>query len=150
MSIFAQNDSTSQRIMLRKIAASIIPPKHFTYDSITDKIFHQGSLASIQANEVKNRNYKKITAAITEKYMVSQGFELLEKRDTKMLDNSDAVLFRCRFSSHDDKGNKLDFIRLMLFTGTENTIWITADYPECMEKLIEKAITSSIISVHKN
>ncbi|MBO7480960.1 MAG: hypothetical protein J6T63_02505 [Bacteroidales bacterium] len=136
--------------MLRKIAASIIPPKHFTYDSVTDKITHQGSLASIQANEVKNRNYKKITAAITGKYLASQGFELLEKRDTKMQDNSDAVLFRCRFRSHDDKGNELDFIRLMLFTGTENTIWITADFPECMEKLIESAITSSIITISKN
>ena len=136
--------------MLRKTAASIIPPKHFTYDSITDKIFHQGSLASIQTKEVKNRNYKKITAAITGKYMASQGFELIEKSDAKMLDNNDAVLFRCRFRSHDDKGNELDFIRLMLFTGTENTIWITADFPECMEKLIESAITNSIISVQKN
>ena len=149
-SIFAQNDSTIQRIMLRKTATSIIPPKHFSYDTITDKVTHQGSLASIQVNEIKNRNYKKITAAITGKYMASQGFDLLEKRDTKMLDNNDAVLFRCRFKSHDDKGNELDFIRLMLFTGTENTIWVTADFPECMEKLIESAITSSIISVQKN
>ena len=82
--------------------------------------------------------------------MASQGFELIEKSDAKMLDNNDAVLFRCRFRSHDDKGNELDFIRLMLFTGTENTIWITADFPECMEKLIESAITNSIISVQKN
>ena len=66
---FAQNDTANQRINLRKISASIILPKHFVYDSITEKISHPGSLATIQINEVRNRNYKKITAAITEKYM---------------------------------------------------------------------------------
>ena len=68
--MFAQNDTISQRIALHKISASIIPPKHFTYDSITDKVSHLGSLASIQVKEVRNRNYKKITAAMTEKAAV--------------------------------------------------------------------------------
>ena len=148
--MFAQNDTASQRITLHKISASIIPPKHFEYDSISDKISHPGSLASIQVNEVRNRNYKKITDAMTEKYMASQGFILIEKQDTKMQDGNDAILFKCRFKSHDDKGNEMDFIRLMLFTGKESTIWITADFPECMGKLIETAIISSITSVQKN
>jgi len=147
---FAQNDTANQRINLRKVSASIIPPKHFVYDSITEKISHPGSLATIQINEVRNRNYKKITAAITEKYMASQGFELLERKNTKMQDNSDAVIFRCRFKSHDDKGDEMDFIRLMLFFGTENTIWVTADFPECMENLIESATTNSITTIIKN
>ncbi len=148
--MFAQNDTASQRITLHKISASIIPPKHFEYDSISDKISHPGSLASIQVNEVRNRNYKKITAAMTEKYMASQGFGLIEKREIKMQDSKDAVLFKCRFKSRDDKGKELSFIRLMLFTGTENTIWVTADFPECMEKLIETAITSSIKTINEN
>ena len=147
---FAQNDSINQRATLHKISASIILPKHFTHDPITDKISHPGSLASIQVNEVRNRNYKKITDAMTEKYMASQGFILIEKQDTKMQDGNDAILFQCRFKSHDDKGNEMDFIRLMLFTGKESTIWITADFPECMGKLIETAIISSITSVQKN
>ena len=82
--------------------------------------------------------------------MASQGFELLERKNTKMQDNSDAIIFRCRFKSHDDKGNEMDFIRLMLFFGTENTIWVTADFPECMENLIESATTNSITTIIKN
>ncbi|MBR5982891.1 MAG: hypothetical protein IK025_04085 [Bacteroidales bacterium] len=150
MPLFAQNDSTNQRITLHKISASIIPPKHFIYDSITDKISHPGSLATIQINEVRNRNYKKITAAMTEKYMASQGFALIDKLETKMQNGDDAVIFRCKFKSHDDKGRELDFIRLLLFTGTESTIWITADFPECMGKLIERAITDCITSIQNN
>lgn len=146
---FAQNDSTGQRITLRNISASIIPPKHFVYDSITDKITHPGTLTSIQINEVRNRNYKKITAAMTEKYIASQGFALIDKFETKMQNGEDAKIYRCSFRSNDDKGKEIDFIRLMLFTGTENTIWITVDFPECMEKLIETPIIGSITSVQK-
>ena len=149
MTAFAQNDSTDQRITLKKISASIIPPKHFVYDSISDKITHPGTLTSIQISEVRNRNYKKITAAMTEKYIASQGFALIYKQETKMQNGEDAIIYRCSFKSVDDKGKEIDFIRLMLLTGTENTIWIIADFPECMEKLIETPIIGSITSVQK-
>lgn len=147
--IFAQNDSVRQRITLHNTTASIIPPKHFEYDSLTEKISHPGSLATIQMKEIKGRNFKKITSAMTEKYFAAQGFELLDSKTTIIQDGNEAVIFRCRFRSHDNDGRELDFIRLMLFTGDENTIWVTADFPECMDKLIEAPITNSIMSISK-
>ena len=147
---YAQEDTASQRITLKKISASIIPPKHFEYDSVTDMISHKGSLSSIQIKEVKNRNYKKITAAITSEYMEKQGFTLINRQEIKMQDGEDAIIFTSRFKSHDANGKEMDFIRLMLFSGKESTIWITADFPECITKQIETPIKNSITSITKN
>ena len=81
---------------------------------------------------------------MTDKYMKSQGFELLEKMETTMQNGDEAVIFRCRFRSHDANGKELDFIRLMLFSGKENTLWITADFPECIAPQIEEPIRESM------
>ena len=81
---------------------------------------------------------------MTSKYMKSQGFELLERQETTMQNGEDAEIFRCRFRSHDANGKELDFIRLMLFSGKENTLWITADFPECIATQIEEPVTESI------
>ncbi|MBO7572451.1 MAG: hypothetical protein J6T48_09900 [Bacteroidales bacterium] len=150
VSATAQDSIANARITIPGTSTSIMPPKHFDVDSISGIISHQGSLATIRTMVVKNRNYKKITSAITGKYIATQGMELLDRQDIKMQDESDAVIFKCRFRSHDNKGNEMDFIRLMLFTGNENTIWITADFPERMQKLIESAIFNSITSIREN
>ena len=146
----AQDSVVIQPITIKGTSISIIPPKHFEYDSISGRILHEGSMSSIQVNEIKKRNYKKITSAMTEKYMQSQGMELLDKQETSMLDGNEAIVFRCRFKSHDAKGRELFFIRLMFFTGTENTIWATADFPECIAKQIEAPITNSIKAITQN
>ena len=143
----AQNDNTSQRIKLHSI--SIIPPKHFEYDSVTDRIFHQGTMTTIQIQTVSNRNFKRITSAITDKYMKSQGLEPLDRQEITMQDGNEAVIFRSRFKSHDANGKELYFIRLMLFTGKESTIWATADFPECISKQIEEPILNSVKSINK-
>ena len=141
----AQNDSLSQRIKLHDI--SIIPPKHFEYDTASDKIFHQGSMSSIKIQIVTNRNFRRITSVITDKYIMSQGLEPLGKQETSMQNGDEAIIYKCRFKSHDDNGKELYFNRLMLFTGKESTIWVTADFPECIAKQIEEPITSSIKSI---
>jgi len=148
--ICAQEDTANQRIILKKVSVSIIPPKHFEYDSVTDMILHKGSMASIQTKEVKNRNYKKITAGITSEYMATQGFILIDRQEIKMQDGEDAILFTSRFKSHDANGKEMDFIRLMLFSGKESTIWTTADFPECLTKQIETPIKNSITSITRN
>ncbi len=142
----AQNDT----VTLRSISAYIIPPKHFEYDSINDKISHPGSMATISAREIKDRKFKQITSAITKEYMAAQGFEFIDKQATTMEDGNEAIIFKCKFKSHDANGNELYFIRLMLFTGKESTIWITADFPECIAKQIETPITNSIKTIIKN
>lgn len=141
----AQNDTISQRVKLHGI--SIIPPAHFEQDTITNRITHQGTMTYIQTHIVTNRNFKRITSAITDKYMRTQGLDLLDKQETKMQDGNEAIIYRSRFKSHDANGNEMDFIRLMLFTGKENTIWVTADFPECIAKQIEAPITNSIKTI---
>ena len=146
----AQDSIAIQPITIKGTSISIIPPKHFVYDSISGRILHEGSMSSIQVNEIKKRNYKKITSALTEKYMQSQGLELLDRQETTLHDGNEAIVFRCRFKSHDAKGMELIFIRLMFFTGKENTIWVTADFPECIAKQIEAPITNSIKAINQN
>lgn len=141
----AQNDTLSQRIKLHNI--SIIPPKHFEYDTTSDKIFHQGSMISVQIREIKDRKFKQITSAITDNYIMSQGLEPLGKQEVTMQDGNEAIIYRCRFKSHDVNGKELYFIRLMLFTGKESTIWATADFPECIAKQTEEPITNSIKTI---
>ena len=141
----AQNDSLNQRIKLHDI--SIIPPKHFECDTASNKIFHQGSMTSIQIQIVTSRNFRRITSAITDKYIISQGLEPLGKQETSMQNGNEAIIYKCKFKSHDNNGKELYFIRLMLFTGKENTIWTTADFPECIAKQIEEPLTSSIKTI---
>lgn len=104
-------------------------------------------MTTIQVKEAKGQNFKKITAAMTKKHFESQGFTFLSKEETQMQDGNDAVIFRCKFSSHDNNGNEMTFIRLMLFTGKENTIWATADFPECISTQIEEPIKNSLTSI---
>jgi len=143
----AQDNADSLRIHFPNAETSIIPPKHFEYDSLTNRLVHPGTMSQIQVAKVTNRPYKKIAAAITKDYMASQGFELLDKQECKMSSGEDAVIFRSRFLSHDENGNDMYFIRLMLFTGNKNTIWVTADFPECISKQIEETIRESMKSV---
>lgn len=148
-SVAAQNIDDSQRVVFPNAAASIIPPKHFEHDSLSTRLVHTGTMSHIQISKVTNRPYNKIAAAITKEYMATQGLELIDKHNCKMLSGNDAVIFKSRFLSHDEKGNDMYFIRLMLFTGDKNTIWITADFPECISKQIEKAIENSMISAEE-
>lgn len=141
----AQNDTIVQRVKLHGI--SIIPPKHFEHDSSSNRIFHQGTMTSIQIHIVTNRNFKRITSAITDKYMQAQGLEPIDKQATTMQDGNEAIIYRSRFKSNDANGNEMYFIRLMLFTGKESTIWATADFPECIAKQIEAPITNSIKTI---
>lgn len=143
----AQNSADSLRIHFTKIRTSIIPPKHFEYDSLTNRLVHPGTMSQMQVAKVTNRPYKKIAVAITKDYMASQGFELIDKQECKMNSGENAVIFKSRFLSHDENGNEMHFIRLMLFAGSTNTIWITADFPECISKQIEEAIKESMKTV---
>lgn len=145
LSANAQNDSLSQRIRLHNI--SIIPPKHFEHDTATDRIFHQGAMTSIKIQAITNRSYQRITSAITEKYMKTQGLEPLEKQEIAMQDGNEAIIFKSRFKSQDGNGKELYFIRLMLFTGKNSTIWATADFPECIAKQIEEPISNCLKSI---
>ncbi len=137
------------RIRISNTSITIIPPRHFEYDPHTDRIAHAGSLASIHVSEVKGTGYKKITDRITRDYLKSQGLDLTDREYTKTQNGNDATIFRCKFMSHDDKGNALEFERLMFFSGEQNTIWITADYPTCMKKLIGETILNSILSAQQ-
>ncbi len=145
--LVAQNVDDSLRIFIPSAEASIIPPKHFEYDSLSNRLVHTGTMSYIQITKVANRPYNKIASAITKEYMASQGFELTDKQNCKMLSGDDAVIFKSRFLSHDENGNDMYFIRLMLFTGNEDTLWITADFPECIAKQIEETIKESTKTV---
>ena len=145
----AQESDDNMRILITNAEASIIPPKHFEYDSLTNRIVHIGTMSYIQVAKVANRPYNKIATAITKEYMASQGFELIDRQNCKMLSGKDATIFRSRFLSKDENGNDMYFIRLMLFTGSKNTIWITADFPECISKQIEEAVRNSMLSTEE-
>lgn len=147
LQIYSQNDTINQRITLHNIQVNIIPPKHFDVDTSNNRISHQGTMSSIQIRKVNGRSFRKITSAMTKEYIAAQGFELLEKKEITMQDGSEAEILRCRFSSHDTNGKVMNFIRLMLFTGNDDTIWATADFPECMEKLIGTPIRNSITTI---
>lgn len=144
--VHAQESNDTLRILITDAEASIIPPKHFEYDSLTNRIVHVGTMSQIQVSKVTNRPYNRIAAAITKEYMASQGFELIDKQNYKMQSGHDATIFRSRFLSKDENSNDMYFIRLMLFTGSKNTIWVTADFPECISKQIEEAVRNSMLS----
>ena len=147
--VHAQESVDSLRILIPNAETSIIPPKHFEYDSLTNRIVHVGTMSQIQVSKVTNRPYNKIAAAITKEYMASQGFELIDKQNYKMQSGHDATIFRSRFLSKDENSNDMYFIRLMLFTGSKNTIWVTADFPECISKQIEEAVRNSMLSAEE-
>ena len=103
----AQESDDNMRILITNAEASIIPPKHFEYDSLTNRIVHIGTMSYIQVAKVANRPYNKIATAITKEYMASQGFELIDRQNCKMLSGKDATIFRSRFLSKDENGNDM-------------------------------------------
>lgn len=146
ISAIAQDIAENNRIVLKGTPTSIIPPKHFEYDSLTNRLLHPGTMSQIRITKIANRSYKAIAEAMTDEYITAQGYEPLGKQEYKMESGADAIIFRNRIKSHDDKGNEMYFIRLMLFSGDKNTIWITADFPECLSKQIEEPIMESMLS----
>ncbi len=141
----AQSDI--KRINIANTSASIIPPKHFEYKADANTLTHKGSLCTILIKEIKGKNYKRITKGLTKKYLTTQEFTLISTEDTKTAKSKNATIIICSFKSRDTKGNSMNFTRIMLFTGDENTIWITADYPTNHEKLLKDVILTSILSI---
>ncbi len=120
----------------------LIPPEHFVVDETINGFVHPGSATTIQVIEVPGNSMETIDIAMTEEYIASQGYELLDRIETTTEKQQKAIIYLVSFFS-----NEVEYERAMFFTGEKDLIWINVNYPVTMKKLIFPAIEACLKSV---
>ena len=129
----------------------ITPPAHFKYVDAIKGFVHVGTSASITIEEIENISYLQITQGLTPEYFAGQNATLISSEDVKTLSGMDEKLYILGFTttSNDTSRKVLHYERMMLFTGDyQHTIWVSANYPELLKKVLYFVLKESLLTVH--
>jgi hypothetical protein len=129
----------------------IIPPAHFKYVDAINGFIHVGTSASITVQELDNISYLQIIEGLTPEYFAKQNVTVLNSEDVKTRSGMTGKLYTLGFStvSNDSAKKILHYERLMLFTGDyQHTIWLSANYPELLKKVLYNVLKESLLTVN--
>jgi hypothetical protein len=129
----------------------IVPPAHFKYVDAISGFIHVGTSASITIQEIDNISYLQITEGLTPDYFAKQNATVLNTEDVKTMSGMTGKLYTLGFStvSNDTSKKVLHYERLMLFTGDyQHTIWVSANYPELLKKVLYGVLKESLLTVN--
>ena len=132
----------------------MVPPAYFKAFMKDGKFgfIHEGAASSISIEEIKGSAYTLIVKGMTKEYFEKQGVTLIAQEEVKTRQNKDGTLMLVGFKVKSKDGEKeVEYERLMLFTGDYNrTIWINANYPAMVRKVLLAALRESLLSVQFN
>ncbi len=120
----------------------MIPPEYFQVDAGIKGFVHPGSACTIQVVEIQGISHETIENSMTEEHIANQGYVYKEKIITQTRKGKRAACFVVSFVSEG-----IEYERIMMFTGDENTIWVNANYPVELKKLLFPAIEAALLSV---
>jgi hypothetical protein len=129
----------------------ITPPAHFKYIDAIKGFVHVGTSASITIQEIDNISYLQVTQGLTPEYFAEQNATLIGSEDIKTKSGMDGKLYILGFTttSNDTSKKILHYERMMLFTGDyQHTIWISANYPELLKKVLCPVLKESLLTAH--
>ena len=109
-----------------------------------------GTSASINVVEIDNISYLQITEGLTPAYFAEQNATIINVTDVKTKSGMDGKLYTLSFNvtANDTSKKVLQFEKMMLFTGDyQHTIWISANYPVMLKKVLYLVMRESILSV---
>jgi hypothetical protein len=158
---FSQNYTQHQKdsilnayVTLPNSDIKMVPPAFFKAFLKDGKFgfIHEGAGSSISIEEIKGTAFTLLVKGMTKEYFAKQGVTLIAQEDVKTKQNKDATLMLVGFKVKSKDGEKeVEYERLMLFTGDYNrTIWINANYPAIIRKVLLAALRESLLSVQYN
>jgi hypothetical protein len=128
----------------------ITPPAHFKYVDAFKGFIHVGTSASITIQEIENISYLQIVEGLTPEYFAKQKATLISSEDIKTKSGMEGKLYVLGFTttSNDTSKKVLHYERMMLFTGDyQRTLWISANYPELLKKVLYFVLKESLLTV---
>lgn len=131
----------------------ITPPAHFKFVEKINGFIHLGSSASITATAVDGTSYLQVAEGLTPEYFKTQNAILISCEDVKTASGMEGKLYTLSFqtTSNDTSKKVLQFERMMFFTGDYNrTIWLNANYPALLKKLLYSVMRESLLTVKFN
>jgi len=110
---------------------------------------HKGSASTLMINEISNSPFSFTSDHFNAENLEKDGAKLIDKQELKTSSGQDAVLYTLTLSiKSKDNTTNVDFERMVLITGNENTtVYVVANYPVIIKKLIQETMKTSITSV---
>jgi hypothetical protein len=110
---------------------------------------HKGSASTLMINEISNTPFNYSANHFNAENLEQDGAKLIDKQELKTSSGQDAVLYTLTLSlKSKDNTSNVDFERMVLITGNENTtVYVVANYPVIIKKLIQETMKTSITSV---
>ncbi len=142
-----------ERIPVPGTYVSIKTPTHFTYSEKSKAFIHSGSAASLSFTEAIGTSWIQVCQNMNTTTVGDQKAQFIEELDVELANGYKGKLFVVKFTvtSNDSTKYKLDFERMMLFTGDYNyTVWINASYPSTLRTILYDVIKASMLSVEIN
>lgn len=104
---------------------------------------HSGTATTIMGQMMDSTAFLAVTANLNKEVFSKQSAELIEELDLKTIEGRPAKMYVIRFMSE-----KVPINRMMFFTGDmQNTLLLTANYPELFASLLRDVILTSFMTV---
>ncbi|MCK9611720.1 MAG: hypothetical protein PHR81_12620 [Bacteroidales bacterium] len=147
----SQENNSNNRFFKATIQNIIMDiPEGFAAVENQPGFLHKGSASTIMVSEINNSPVSFTFNHLNPEQFEKDGSTLVNTEKIKTLSGSDALLYTLKFmvTNKDDIKNNIEFERLILFTGDENTtICLVANYPTLVKSLISEPIKKSLFSV---
>lgn len=143
--LYIEKDLDSNYVDITNTGAKFKPPKYFEPFAQGEYygFMHKGTGANIIGQFLPGTPFISITTNMNKETFEKQGATLLEQFDFTTIAGVPAYVFIIRF-----KANEVPINRIMFFTGDyENTILLTANYPELFATLLREVMLTSFSTV---
>lgn len=144
-SLYIEKDLDSNYVDITNTGARFKPPKYFEPFAQGEYygFMHKGTGANIIGQFLPGTPFISIATNMNKETFEKQGAILLEQFDFKTIAGAPAYVFIIRFEA-----NKVPINRIMFFTGDyQNTILLTANYPELFSSLLREVMLTSFSTV---
>ncbi|MDA3820213.1 MAG: hypothetical protein PF590_07135 [Candidatus Delongbacteria bacterium] len=129
---------------VKNTRVALIPPEHFVFAKDIPGYIHPGTSSSIQVKDIEGTSWPVIDKVMTKEHLEGQGVKLVSREEVELHSGLSGVIYTVSFET---KG--VEFERMMMFAGDYNyTIWLNANYPVSLKKIIIKPLLSSLLSAN--
>jgi hypothetical protein len=122
---------------------SMVPPEHFIISEELPGFVNFSYSSTIQVAEVTGTSYVMISEGMTKENFEEQNFSLIEKKEVKLNNGQQGILYRLKFVTQDG----IDFERLLLFAGDyHNTLCISVNFPTVSHSILYEKLEQSLLT----
>jgi len=128
-----------------------VPPAYFKPFAKDGKFgyIHEGASSTISFQIADGTPYLMTIHALTPEFFKSQNLTLVSSENVRTKEGIDAKIYVVSFKVKSKDGKQeYEFERIMFFTGDlSKTIWINANYPVVVKKMLFEVLKQSILTV---